>query len=131
MLQLRIPSEMMAAIDRAATNHGMHRPEYVRSLLAAALDLSEQPHASNGVGRPRVRAPTGEPASGSADLPETLLILSNRARAGHVAAALGLLRHHQRGSAGAVPSDPLAEVDELAARRLAEPGRNGDGDGAA
>ena len=76
MLQLRVSEGMMAAIDRAATNHGMHRPEYVRSLLAAALDLSEQPHASNGVGRPRVGTPADEPAAGSADLPETLLILS-------------------------------------------------------
>jgi hypothetical protein len=121
--QLRISDTLMQALDRAAAARGVGRPELIRNLLAAGL--VEQAGASNGY--PGSDPKPLESVVGPADLTETLILLADRARAGVVSAQVALLRHYQRTSNGSVtPSDPLAEVDEIARRRLQDQHDDGD-----
>ncbi len=124
--QLRISTAMLGRLDALADARGVKRPELVRTLLGSALGLAESdPDAVNDA---------GDYPDGSADLSETLVLLSDRARHGVVSAQVALLRHHSQRSNGTTrPSDPLAELDEIAARRLREMAEadDPDGDGAA
>lgn len=111
---------MMDRLDAAADARGVRRPELIRWLLGSALGLAESdPDA--------IDAGDHEPPDGSADLSETLVLLSSRARAGVVSAQLGLLRHlTNHANPATPPADPLAEVDELARHNAAVHRRNGD-----
>jgi Ribbon-helix-helix protein, copG family len=106
LVQVRVGDDVLAELDQLATEHECTRSEIVRRALAA--------YAADPVA----------PAAGSAvDLNETIVLLSDRARDGVVAAQTALLRHlaqRERANGGAPrpEDDPLFEVDQVAARRL-------------
>jgi hypothetical protein len=119
--QLRVSRPMFAGLDRAAAARGMSRPDFIRRVLAAAINTDSDPEAV---------APAPTVPEAAADLDETLVLLSARARQGVVGAQTALLRHlTATARRPTLASDPLSELDDLAQRRLASmdhPSPNGD-----
>ncbi len=112
-IRVRVSDPTCAVVDELAAEHGTTRSEIVRRMIDAyARDLDAPP-------------------AGPPTLDEAVSLLAAQARNGIATSTVALVRHLVQHANGTVPpSDPLAELDELARRRVAESGRNGDGDAA-